>query len=406
MVENVTSSPEGSLTVKVLQPEDITGFTSTTTFDYTTNAPAISLESIDEVTVDDAAVKTFQTLEIKNNRLIPANIKYYPLDHDNGNPVIADTTAPLQKSFTGDKAVAYRDADNASNYVGHYRDEVYRYGVVYEDEHGNFSKPRIIDFSAVTNNWATVAKGGKGGKDFRFPPRKDGEYGTLLDGNGDIQALGLDIRGLTNHPTWAVAAHIVRVPRKKKILFQTPLIPSILVQPAKAQGDYPAQRSSSDETNLEVLNVEAANPDGTFVPKNFYHVLPKNLVRFGDLQEPDAAANGSVYGSHSNTTIGTYGVIASADYDVLPSTTQDKLFSSNDASLVVTMEKKIGGVYGAFDTGVDEGIFTIKRRVIDGGSFATFGASTIDVNVTGEPEFTGLDLTTYDYLIEFTDPTP
>jgi hypothetical protein len=396
VIENLNGDPDRQATVKVLQPETLSA--SSNVYNYDTNKLAKELINIDELTVDDAAIKAVKTLRIKNNRMIAGNIDYHPLDYDNGDPIVGSATAPIDtgRSLTGLKAVGYRDPDNATNKVGYFRDELYRFGVVYEDEFGNFSKPKILDFSGLTGNAADATS-----PDFRFPARTDGKYGALLDGSGDIQALGLAIKGLDNHPSWAVAAHIVRVPRKKKVLFQTPLVPSILVQPAKAGGDYPDQRSSTEETELDPLNVEAANPDGSFVPKNFYHTLPKNMVRFGDLSE-STGNYGSVYATHSNTTIGTYAVVTTGVYDVDPSTSEDELFSTNESTLIVTMEKKVGGVYGAFDIGVDVGLFTLQYRTIGNSTWIAEG-QTQNINSVGEPEFTGLDLTTNDYRIVFTN---
>lgn len=417
VIENIDGEASDNLTVKVLQPESLSA--ASNTYNYDTNKIAKELVNIDELTVDDAAIRSVVDLKIKNNILIGGNVDYFPLDYDNGDPIVGATTAPLQKELlesddlTNGKAVGYRNPDNATNYVGHWRDELYRYGVVYEDEYGNFSKPKILDFSAVTENWSTVAKGGEGGKDFRFPPRADGKYGTLLNGSGNIQALGLAIKGLDNHPTWAVAAHIVRVPRKKKILFQTPLIPSILVQPAKAQGDYPDQRSSNDEPDLETLNVEAANPEGTFIPKNYYHVLPKNMVRMGDLYG-GTAATGYVYATHANATapmsyLGffVYSEDNGGNYDVLPSDSERRLYTVNSSTEHLEIRKQIDGdddpageVFGG-----ETGTFRLYRRgkgtsgtwgtaveteVIPSGTYVDFGGYT-------------LDLTTYDYLVELED---
>ena len=280
VIENINGGNGGNLTAKVLQPEALSDAVSpyNATYSYATNKIAKELITVEEIVVDDAAIKAVKTLAIKNNRLLMGNVKYRPLDYDHGSgdPIIGDSTAATNTRLTDGKAVAYRDPDNATNKVGHFRGELYRYAVVYEDEFGNFSRPKVLDFSST-------AAAADSGIDCKFPERNDGTMGTLLEANGDIQALGLNIVGLDNHPTWAVAAHIVRAPRKKKVLFQTPLVPSILVQPAKAVGDYPDQRQSSNETEtLDPLNVEAANPEGSFVPKNFFHVLPKSLIRFGD----------------------------------------------------------------------------------------------------------------------------
>ena len=345
VIENINGTKDRQATVKLLQPEALTDHTSayTETFTYETNKPAKELVSISEITVDDAAVKSFRTLEIKNNRLIPANVEYHPLDYDvTAHTTVGAATATVQKDL-GDVNVGYNDSGMATNYVGHFRDEVYRYARVYEDKYGNFSKPKVIDFSSLTagNNQASA------GIDYRFQNRGNDKYGTLI-GATNLQALGLNIVDLNNHPTWAVAVHIVRVPRKKKIQFQTPLVPSMLVQPALAKGDYPAQRSSSSEASLERLNVatewveeskesggifnkfiaekagdriisdaeksafvekdeiievgEGTNPDGTYAPKNFYHILPKNLIRYGDVygEEQPAAGTGTVYGTNSS----------------------------------------------------------------------------------------------------------
>jgi len=57
----------------------------------------------------------------------------------------------------------------------------------------------------------------------------------------------------------------VRVRRKKNILFQTPLVPTTLVQPGNASGDYP-----SVDTDLVTYTATPADPGGTWMPKNFF----------------------------------------------------------------------------------------------------------------------------------------
>ena len=304
VVENINGGSDDQLTVKLLQPEPYAG--TTEAYVYDTNKPAKELVGIDELTVDDAAIKNLKSLAIKNNRLLGLNVNYHNLEYDRNDPIVGSTTTPISitstlnggsaDAFNGTGATSYRDPDLASKYVGHFRDELYRYAVVYEDEFGNYSKPKVLDFSGVGLNESSSI-------DWKFPPKKSGKYGSLLDAGGDIQPLGLGIKNLQNHPTWAVAAHIVRVPRKKKIQFQTPLIPSILVQPAKAVGGYPAQKLSTTGKTYDVLNVEATNPDGSFAPKNFFHVLPKSLIRFGDFYgstvggEAGGGTSGTVYAS-------------------------------------------------------------------------------------------------------------
>ena len=440
VVENINGGDDSTLTVKLLQPEDISGFTSTTTFDYESNKPAKELVSIDEVTVDDAQIKAFNTLEIKNNRLIPANVKYHPLDYDNDEPSVANNTIPLLKPFTDDGITAYSDADNSSSYVGYFRDELYRFGVVYEDKYGNFSKPKILNFSSCGANQAG------GGIDWKFPMRNDGLYGTLLDGSNDIQALGLSIKSLVNHPSWAIAVHIVRVPRKKKIQFQSPLVPSILVQPAKADGSYPDQRYSYAESDLDILNVEAANPDGTFIPKNFFHVLPKNMVRFGDVYENSGDSIGVFYVSHNNSTISKIcATTPSTNDEQTTYVYQDQelieIYDTQSSTVTAVFNKEYSvetfnqGEQDEYDEwsfvgfgATDVGRLTLKRRLKTGGGtfsayveggfdsaadyvdgvavgyvdVSTLGGGGMEIKTGGDMD-TVLDLTTYDYLLEFTD---
>lgn len=283
VIENLDGSKEPTLTAKVLKPEAITQFNfvplpsnpATVTYNYRTNAVAEDLVTVDDLTIDDAAIKAVKSISIKNNRLLAGNIKYHELDYDNNDPVVGNTTSPIIQTLSG--VAAYSDYSNTPAYVGHWRDELYRYAISYFDEFGNYSRPKVLDFSSVTANRAAQ------GKDFRFPDRDNGQYGPLIDSSGNIQALGLRIQDINNHPSWAKGFIILRAPRKKKIQFQTPAVPSILVQPAKAVGDYPDQRSNESGNKLDVLNADLANPEGSYVPKNFFHVLPKNLIREGDI---------------------------------------------------------------------------------------------------------------------------
>ena len=396
VIENINGTNDRQLTVKLLQPEVLSDHVAPylESYTYDTNKPAKELVSIDEVTVDDAAIKNFRTLEIKNNRLLPANILYHPLEYDNGDPAIGDTTTPLQQSLTtgGGLSTGYRDPDNATNYVGYFRGELYRYGVVYEDKFGNYSKPKILDFSSVTANNTSS------GKDFKFPSRSNGKFGTLLGNLEHIQALGLQINSLDNHPTWSVAAHIVRVPRKKKIQFQTPLVPSRLVQPAKAQGDYPAQRSSSLETDIDPLNVEATNPDGSYVPKNFYHILPKNLIRMGEFYGTSGAGgSGSVF--MSNVDPSDEFRMTGSDYEgtlqIISSMFETLIFTSTSAADTgITFTHGDGRSITAGDT---IGVY-ITQRIIDSGD--AWGSEAAYAPYATGDTITALDYSTYDYNIQ------
>jgi hypothetical protein len=76
----------------------------------------------------------------------------------------------------------------------------------------------------------------KEGGDFKFPSREKLPYTIISEsesskangyGAGEINAMGLNIKGLTSHPSWAKAYAIVRVARERDILYQSPQIPVV-----------------------------------------------------------------------------------------------------------------------------------------------------------------------------------
>jgi hypothetical protein len=64
-------------------------------------------------------------------------------------------------------------------------------------------------------------------------------------------------------------------------------------------GEYPSQRRNAKGKELPPLNVEASNPDGSFFPKNFFHILTKSMLRFSDFYGLDGSGGGKVFGSNS-----------------------------------------------------------------------------------------------------------
>ena len=399
VIENINGGKDFSLTVKVLQPETLSG--TSATYNYNTNKQAKELIHIDELTVDDAAVNNLKSLAIKNNRMLALNVNYHPLDYDHPSAVSITASTAIAKSFTNEKAVAYRNYDNATNFVGHYRDELYRFGIVYEDKYGNLSKPKMIDFSGLAGNASATSK------DFRFPAKTDGVYGSLLDTNGDIQALGLQLDGIDNHPSWAIGFHIVRVPRKKKILFQTPLVPSILVQPARALGNYPSQKFFSGDTDSyssDVLNVEATNPEGTFVPKNFYHVLPKSLIRFGDFYG-SLDGDGTIYATNDGATTGggnnydLYLAAGSAPENVITQSFNETLvLQSTDGATNYKFEVYVSGVPRAI-IAADLVTIVMFRRVIGTSPWGSAVSPSPYINYETTTSIS-IDLSTYDYKFD------
>ena len=451
VLENIDGSKEKNQTVKVLSQKALSDFDfsplpsnpATATYDYSTNAPADELLTIDELTIDDAAIKSVRTLQIKHNRLIGGNVIYHDLDYTQGDPIVATTTTHVNEALSGG-AMAYSDFDQATNKVGHWRDELYRYAISYFDEFFNYSRPKILDFSAVTANlakladWATsttyvvgdkVRESSKGykciighdsvtfatdlgngkwelvnfSKDYRFPDRDNGKYGTLLNSSDNVQALYLKLMGINNHPTWAKGFVILRAPRKKKVLFQTPLIPSILIQPARAKGDYPDQRKNEDSQFLDVLNVAAANPKGSYVPKNYFHSLPKSLVNQSRLIDVEAASGGIFYVNNTSIDLALYSTNQSSFYLLQISSTIRKaiaystLPSTDDIKIWKTFSEKI----------VTSGVYQVKmfRELLAENDWPDYPASPYETDIpytTDGSTISTLAPQTYKYLAEIT----
>jgi hypothetical protein len=210
---------------------EITAIPSTSlSFEYKSNA-RIGEVSLADLTIDLAQIDTVKTLKVKENRLMGANVKYTPLEFDNGTPEITSGSIAISP----DTGIDPFSSDYfSSTKRGHFRDEVYRFGVVYEDENGNKSPVSPLDLSSVTGNIASS------GTDMRFPSRSTSNSYTLFTALGVIQSLGLSLTGLINHPSWARKLHIVRVPRKKNILFQSPAIPMVDIYGIGAFDNYPS----------------------------------------------------------------------------------------------------------------------------------------------------------------------
>jgi len=100
---------------------------------------------IDEITAPDAPVETVKTIVEKDNRLLAGNIKYF-------NRRIGDGEANVIEARTIRRVIDYEDPINTNKYRGYFRDEVYRFGITYHDEYGNWSPVKPIDFSSFTKS--------------------------------------------------------------------------------------------------------------------------------------------------------------------------------------------------------------------------------------------------------------
>lgn len=106
-------------------------------------------------------------------------------------------------------------------------------------------------------------------KDWRFPSRENHEF-TILNDSDEVEAIGLRIEGVRNHPSWAKAFAIVRMPRKKNIIFQSPQIPIIAVQgiptPGLALSDW--DYGEVEGTGLAAVGYYRDSRDTCYVKKH------------------------------------------------------------------------------------------------------------------------------------------
>lgn len=118
--------------------------TTTLTGTYTGNEAEFELD-IDEITAPDAPVETVKTIVEKDNRLLAGNIKYF-------DRRIADNEVNIIEAKTIRRRVDYEDPLNTTRYRGYFRDEVYRFGVTYHDDYGNWSPVKPLNFSNFSSN--------------------------------------------------------------------------------------------------------------------------------------------------------------------------------------------------------------------------------------------------------------
>lgn len=267
VIENITEIRPVTASLQPIQ--SFAG--ATASYEYKSN-DSIGTISLTDIVVDLAALEYVKTLSVKNNRLFGANIKYKELEYDR-------TPTASGSVRTQGVPQTYSDA-NASYYKGHFRDEVYRYYAVYWDDKYNFYRPYRLGMKDITGNQLF---GGNG--DMRYPARNhpSGAY-TLMDGSNDyFLSLGLNLT-VNNHPSGARGVAIFRAKRKKRKLFQTPLIPSVEIQGVGALGEYPNVANESpvnggNATEKEYASSTPMNPAGTIAPANLFYTKEQHIVQ-------------------------------------------------------------------------------------------------------------------------------
>lgn len=262
VIENVAST--FPVTASLLE---YTPYSTSLTFEYKANT-RVGTISLDDLTVDLAQIETVKTLRVSNNRLFGGNVKYVNLVPEN-DPVITSGSVITKADSNTD---AFSGDDFASRYVGYWRGEVYRFGIVYEDGDGNKSSVIPLDLSGVTNNQISG-----GLMDLKFPSRSTSNTWTLFNNSGKIQSIGLKL-SFSNQVTWAKKVHIVRLPRKKNILFQTPVIPMMGVNGIGALGNYPSNYVTK-YGNASNTSAQPQTQAKVLIPKNLFWPEMRSIIR-------------------------------------------------------------------------------------------------------------------------------
>lgn len=270
VVENIYPSPTTALYASLLPLQ------SDPYLDYKSNYK-IGTIPIEDLVVDYAPVQKSKTLTILRNRMFLGNIKYTDLEFD-GDTTVFDGTG---KPYVSSGSVYKKEISTASNlsqnlekyaslYKGYFRDEVYRFGIVYLDKYGNRSQVHVLNMSNVTDNKSPYTY------DMKFPKRSDAGY-SILTSTNEVRSLGLSLT-IQNHPTWATAFEIVREERIKRVLFQTPCIPMASVKGIGALESYPSSGLVESSTQT-YTDAQPMTSDTVYVPKNLLFPELRNIVK-------------------------------------------------------------------------------------------------------------------------------
>jgi hypothetical protein len=270
VVENIAPNPTSTALYASLLPMQ-----TSSVLEYKSNYK-IGTIPIEDLVVDYATLETAKTLTIVRNRMFLGNIKYRNLEFD-GNSAINGGKPYVSSGYIKSKdlnALNILDLEKyASMYKGYFRDEVYRFGIVYFDKYGNRSQVHTLDMTNVAGNAISS------GTDMKFPARSEIGY-ALLTNTSLMRWLGLNIN-ITNHPTWATGFEIVREERIKRILFQSPSIPMASIKGIGALEAYPSTGYIYDTTTSEQNYVDAQpqTSDIVMIPKNLAWPELRNIIQ-------------------------------------------------------------------------------------------------------------------------------
>lgn len=269
--QSVNGTNASLLKLEPLQVDSISGGFTTTYHDYKANV-RIDFVPITDIVVDLAAISHAKTLQVKNNKLFAGNITYTNLEYDR-TPTVSGSVTRVTVDNTDDFQTSTRR--------GLWRDEVYRYYISYYDSKQNYSRPTVLDLSSIVGN--QISNG-----DLKTPNKKTSSY-TLLDGSSNMTNLNLSLT-IDSHPTWARGFVILRAKRKARIKFQSPFVPSSLVQGVSVIGNYPTivrELSGTTDTAEKTITASPMNPVGTHIPKNFFFPVRRDYIQ--ETQDDNAA---------------------------------------------------------------------------------------------------------------------
>lgn len=263
VVENIGTASQSTVNVgltAITEIAELTGFEIISNTQYNTT-------TIDEIVIDLAAIDKVKTITTRQNRLLLGNVELAALEYDNGVPVIEAGEVIIDKGAIGEDSAT--NDTFVSTRKGYFRDELYRFAISYYDDYGRFSNPSVLDLSSVVHNQITS------GVDIRFPRLRDildSTYYSIMDEDSRAQVLGLRLARIKNHPSWAKGFVILRAKRKKKILFQTPVLPMSKIHGLGSAGNYPTIRRDGDVSNT-VTDTTATpmGPSVGFVPYNMFY---------------------------------------------------------------------------------------------------------------------------------------
>lgn len=292
---------------------------------------------VENVVTEDAGIEYAKTQVIKDNRLFRGNVKYYDRTNDRGS-------VSVESAETIKRDADFKCGEESNRHKGYFRREVYPFGIAYHDEYMNFGSVEPFDLSKffkfsvkrtaqciaysatpptvslsdtsdlfvgdyvryngvqarITNVYPLFisidtdisiiagadleilySQSGNNTSDWawKFPDRSDPKF-TIVSDTDIPQSIGLHIKGIKNHPTWAKGFVIVRLPRIENIVYQSPHIPTVGVMGVPTQG---VGEITVDKTNKAIVNDDDADYKKEFdciLPKVLGMGMAKNIPRY------------------------------------------------------------------------------------------------------------------------------